>query len=149
MSVIESSPTRTASEGHATVGAAAMLRLVPRRPVKWGSDLFVDKRYAIARGQSLSFLPLAGGKRSATTGGSWRESQKGMERRGRTPQNVRSRDRIGVQRRKQSKHSATPPRGDSPWFLATWVPGGSTQTPPGQLYHHPRGCQTDQNHSNV
>jgi len=44
MSVIESSPTRTASEGHATVGAAAVLRLVPRRPVKWGSDPFVDER---------------------------------------------------------------------------------------------------------
>jgi hypothetical protein len=57
--VIESSSTRTASEGHATVGAAAVLRLVPRLPVKWVSDPFVDERYAIAWGLSPGFLPFA------------------------------------------------------------------------------------------
>ena len=36
-----------------------MLRLVPRLPVKWGFDLFVDERYAIARGLSPSFLSFA------------------------------------------------------------------------------------------
>ena len=36
-----------------------MLRLVPRLPVKWVSDPFVDERYAIAWGLSPSFLPFA------------------------------------------------------------------------------------------
>ena len=56
--------TRTASEGHATVGAAAVLRLVPRRPVKWGFDPFVDERYAITWGLSLvsCLLPQRGAR---------------------------------------------------------------------------------------
>ena len=52
MNAIDWSSTRTASEGHATVGAAAVLRLVPHRPVKWVFDPFVDERYAITRGLS-------------------------------------------------------------------------------------------------
>jgi hypothetical protein len=47
------------------------------------------------------------------------EKQKGLSRQGRTAQHVRFRDRIGRQRRKQTKHSARPPRGDSRRFLVS------------------------------
>jgi hypothetical protein len=40
--------------------------------------------------------------------------QKGLSRRGRVPQTIRFCDRIGRQRRKKGKHSATSPRGDCP-----------------------------------
>ena len=56
--------------------------------------------------------------------------QKRLSRRGKAPQNVRFRVRIGRRRRKQSKHSATPPRGDSPWFLAFGVFRGSLFSAP-------------------
>ena len=46
-----------------------------------------------------------------------REVHHGAFTKGRVLQNVRFRDRIGRQRRKQSKHSATPSRGDCPRFL--------------------------------
>ena len=63
--------------------------------------------------------PLAGGKRSATTGGCWREAKEAFTT-GQNPQNVRFRDRIGRRRRKQGKHSATLLCGDCPRLL---VPG--------------------------
>ena len=64
--------------------------------------------------------PLAGGKRSATTGGCWREAKEAFTT-GQNPQNFRFRDRIGRRRRKQGKHSATLLCGDFPRLL---VPGG-------------------------
>ena len=63
-------------------------------------------------------MPLAGGKRSATTGGSWRESQKRMERRGRTPQNVRFRYQIRRQRRKKASIPLPHRAGTVPGFLS-------------------------------
>ena len=41
-----------------------MLRLVPRLPVKWGFDLFVDERYAVAWGLPLvsCLLPQRGAR---------------------------------------------------------------------------------------
>lgn len=45
------------------------------------------------------------------------EAEKGLPRRGRAPQHVPFCDRIGRARRKQSEHSATPPRVVRPWFF--------------------------------